>query len=593
MRDAETVLTIIRERGKKQLPLERVYRLLFNKELYLRAYARLYPNKGAMTRGITTETVDEMSQAKIERLIDDIRHERFRWTPAKRIYIPKKNGELRPLGMPTWSDKLLQEVMRSILEAYYEPQFSPYSHGFRPERGCHSALTEIQQQWTGTRWMIEGDIAKYFDTIDHERLLSILGEDIHDNRFMQMISNLLQAGYLEGWTYHKTLSGTPQGGVISPILSNIYLNKFDQYVEKILIPEYTQGNRRREGPAYARISEKLKRMKRKGQKEGVKPLLQQRRQLPSSDPNDPNYRRLRYIRYADDFVLGLVGSHADAEEIKRRIKEFLSDELTLELSDEKTLITHATTQKARFLGYHIDNQQANTKTTTNTNRIKKRSVNGRIGLHVPPDVLEKKCSPYMRKGKPIHRAEMQHESDFAIVSYYQQVYRGIVQYYILAHDVAVLGKLRYVMKSSLLKTLAGKHRTTMSAMRHKYQTTTTTAEGKTLQCLEVRIERGDKPPLIARFGGISLTRTIKAVLNDNPYVDKNSRSELIDRLRADTCELCESRNKVEVHHIRKLADLNIKGRREVPEWKKRMAAMHRKTLILCRTCHEKLHAGAL
>jgi hypothetical protein len=289
----------------------------------------------------------------------------------------------------------------------------------------------------------------------------------------------------------------------------------------------------------------------------------------------------------------LVGTHADAEEIKQRIKEFLRDELKLELSDEKTLITHATTQKARFLGYHISNQQANSKTTTNTNRIKKRSVNGRIGLHVPPDVLEKKCAPYMRDGKPIHRPEMQHESDFAIVSYYQQVYRGIVQYYILAHNVAVLGKLRYIMKGSLLKTLAGKHRTTASAMRHKYQTTTTTKEGKTLQCLEVRIEREGKSPLIARFGGISLTRTPMATLNDTPYVDKNSRSELLERLRADRCELCESTKQVEVHHIRKLADLNIKGRSEAPEWKKRMAAMHRKTLILCQNCHGKLHAGTL
>ena len=593
MRNADTVLTIIRERGKKQLPLERSYRLLYNTERYLRAYARLYPKKGAMTRGITTETVDQMSQAKIERLIDAIRHERFSWTPTKRIYIPKKNKKLRPLGLPTWTDKLLQEVLRSILEAYYEPQFSPCSHGFRPERGCHSALTEIQQQWTGTRWLIEGDIAKYFDTINHEVLMEMLGKDVHDNRFLQLISNLLQAGYMEEWTFHKTLSGTPQGGVLSPLLSNIYLNKFDQYVEKILVPAYTQGNRRRENLAYGRISGTLKRMKQRGQKEGVKALLQQRRQLPSSDPNDPAYRRLRYIRYADDFALGLVGTHADAEEIKRRIKEYLRDELKLDLSDEKTLITHATTQKARFLGYHISNQQANSKTTTNTNRIKKRSVNGRIGWHVPPDVLEKKCAPYLKEGKPIHRPEMQHESDFAIVSYYQQVYRGIVQYYILAHNVAVLGKLRYIMKNSLLKTLAGKHKTTRSAMRRKYQTMTKTEEGKTLQCLEVRVEREGKSPLIARFGGISLTRTPMATLNDTPYVDKNSRSELLDRLRADRCELCQSTKKVEVHHIRKLADLNIQGRSEAPEWKKRMAAMHRKTLILCQSCHGKLHAGTL
>src|SRR5713101_3187439 len=478
MQSAATLLGVIQDRGSRGLPLERVYRHLFNRELYLQAFARIASNEGALTPGVTDETADGMSLADIDAIIEALRFERYRWTPARRIYIEKKNStKKRPLGIPVWSDKLLQEVLRSILEAYYEPQFSPRSHGFRPGRGCHSALTEIQQQWTGTRWFIEGDIAKYFDTINHELLMKILGEHIHDNRFLQLISNLLQAGYMEDWAYHTTLSGTPQGGVISPLLSNIYLNKFDQFVEKVLVPDYTQGNRRRENPAYARVRGTLKRMKQKGKKEGVKSLLQQRRQLPSSDPNDPGYKRLRYIRYADDFALGLVGTHADAEEIKQRIKEFLRDELKLELSDEKTLITHATTQKARFLGYHISNQQANSKTTTNTNHIKKRSVNGRIGLHVPPDVNEKKCAPYMKGGKPIHRAELQHESDFAIVSYYQQVYRGIVQYYLLAHNVAVLGKLRYMMKSSLLKTLAGKHKTTMSAMRRKYQTTTTTEEG--------------------------------------------------------------------------------------------------------------------
>jgi group II intron reverse transcriptase/maturase len=591
MRDAETVLAIIRERGKKHLPLERLYRVLYNKDLYLRAYARLYSNDGAMTRGITTETVDQMSQKKIEGLIEALRHERFRWTSVKRIYIPKKNGKLRPLGLPTWSDKLVQEVIRSILEAYYEPLFSSCSHGFRPERGCHTALAEIQQHWTGVRWFIEGDIAKYFDTIDHEVLMKILGESIHDNRFLRLIRQLLQAGYVENWTFNATLSGAPQGGVLSPLLSNIYLNQLDQYIEKALIPAHTQGHRRRENPAYAHLCAKLKRMKRKGEKEGVKSLLQQRRKLPASDPNDAGYKRLRYVRYADDFLLGVVGTHADAEEIKQRIKEYLRDDLKLELSDDKTLITHATTQQARFLGYHIINQQANDKTTTNTAHIKKRSVNGRIGLYVPHDVVEKKCAQYMRTGKPIHRPEMQHESDFAIVSNYQQVYRGIAQYYLLAHNVAVLSKLHYVMKGSLLKTLAGKHKTTMSAMKYKYQTTTSTAAGKTFQCLEVRIERKGKPPLIARYGGISLTRTSRALLNDTPYVDKNSRSELVTRLLADVCELCGSSHHVQVHHLRRLADLNIKGRREVPEWKKRMAAMRRKTLIVCHTCHTEIHGG--
>ncbi len=222
MRKAETVLSIIYDRGTRGLPLEDVYRQLFNADLYLRAYARIYRNNGALTPGITSETVDGMTLAKIERIIDDVRHERYRWTPVKRTHIPKKNGKMRPLGLSTWSDKLLQEVMRSILEAYYEPQFSDHSHGFRPNRGCHTALSKVQRTWNGMRWFIEGDISDCFGSLDHEVLLGILGEKIHDNRFLRLIKNLLQAGYLEDWTWKATLSGSPQGGGVSPVLSNIY-----------------------------------------------------------------------------------------------------------------------------------------------------------------------------------------------------------------------------------------------------------------------------------------------------------------------------------------------------------------------------------
>jgi group II intron reverse transcriptase/maturase len=300
MRSAKTVLGIVHERGKRSLPLEDVYRQLFNPDLFLRAYGRVYRNDGAMTQGATKETVDGMSMRKIGAIIDLIRHERYRWTPVRRTYIPKKGGKVRPLGVPTWSDKLLQEVMRSLLEAYFEPQFSDHSHGFRPDRGCHTALSEILHNWVGTKWFIEGDIKGCFDNIDHQVLLSILREKIHDNRFLTLVECLLETGHLEDWRYHPTPSGTPQGGIISPILANIYLDRLDEFVERELIPEFTKGSRRKDNPAYRHVTYRAGRLRAAGDIEGAEAMRRTLRTLPSCDTRDPGYRRLQYVRYADD-----------------------------------------------------------------------------------------------------------------------------------------------------------------------------------------------------------------------------------------------------------------------------------------------------
>src|ERR1700751_2562493 len=254
MQEAAVVLGVLRERGRKGLPLTQLYRQMFNTNLYLLAYGNIYSNQGAMTPGASEETADGMTEDKIDQITEQMRYERYRFSPARRIYIPKKNGKLRPLGLPTWSDKLVGEVVRLLLEAYYEPQFSDRSHGFRPGHGCHTALREIASTWTGTTWFIEGDISDCFGKLDHEIMVSILAEKIHDNRFLRLIRNMLKAGYLEDWKWNATLSGAPQGGVVSPVLLNIYLHKLDSYVETVLIPQYTQGAARRRNPGYARVT---------------------------------------------------------------------------------------------------------------------------------------------------------------------------------------------------------------------------------------------------------------------------------------------------------------------------------------------------
>ncbi len=423
MQSAATVLDVLRDRGRRGLPCDELYRQLFNPHLYLLAYGRLYSNDGAMTPGADGETVDDMSLGKIGRVIDALRCERYRFAPVKRVYIEKKNGKLRPLGLPSWPDKLVGEVIRLLLEAYYEPQFSGRSHGFRPGRGCHTALTEVAVNWTGTTWFIEGDISDCFGSLDHEIMIRILAEKIHDNRFLRLLRGMLQAGYLEDWEWNATLSGAPQGGVASPILSNIYLDRLDKFVETVLVPEYTRGKLRRHNQEYRKVQYALAQARKRGDRAGARRLRRRLRCLPTGDPQDPAYRRLRYCRYADDHLLGFAGPKAEAEQIRQRLARFLRDDLKLELNQEKTLITHARTGAARFLGYEITVQHADRKLARG-----RRSVNGAIALRVPITVVKAKCAPYLQLGKPEQRPERVQLGDHEIVSIYGAEYRGIIQY---------------------------------------------------------------------------------------------------------------------------------------------------------------------
>ena len=594
MQSAETVLDILRERGRRGLPLDELYRQMFNPQLYLVAYGRLYSNKGALTPGPDAENADGMTLAKIGSLIDALRHERYQFKPVKRTYIPKKNGRRRPLGLPSWSDKLVAEVARMLLEAYYEPQFSDCSHGFRPGRGCHTALRQVAVAWTGTTWFIEGDISGCFDRLDRQVMLDALGEYIHDNRMLRLVSNMLAAGYLEDWVWNPTLSGVPQGGVASPILSNIYLHRLDTFVEKVLLPENNRGVRRVHNPAYQKVQRELAEARHRGDTATARSLRRKLRSLPTRDACDPGYRRLRYVRYADDTLLGFTGPKAEAEEIKRRLGQFLQDELKLELNQEKTLITHARSQRARFLGYEIATQHTDRFLTNG-----RRSANGVIGLKVPKAVIKAKCARHMHHGKPVRHRELTNFDDHAIIASYGAEYRGIVQYYLFAGDVARLSRLNWVMVTSMLKTLAGKYGSSVSKMARKYAATVETPYGPR-RCFQVSVARGEgKKPLVARFGGIPLRRQKNAVLTDRvqaltqrSLVPQAVRhKELVARLLLDRCEVCGSTEGVQVHQVRKLADLSKAGQHAMPTWMTLMVRRRRKTLVVCRDCHTSIHGG--
>jgi hypothetical protein len=419
-------------------------------------------------------------------------------------------------------------------------------------------------------------------------MITTLAEKIHDNRFLGLIHQMLTAGYLEDWVWNATLSGAPQGGVVSPILSNIYLHKLDVFVETVLIPEYTRGKSRANNPAYQKVVKALMQARKRGDRTLVRELRKRLHGLPSGNPNDSGYRRLRYARYADDTLLGFTGPKAEAEEIKQRLAQFLHDDLKLELNADKTLITHARTGAARFLGYEITVQHADDKVTRG-----RRAANGVVDLRVPKDVVTATCSRYLKGGKPTCRTPLVNEHDYVIVNTFGAEYRGIVQYYLLAGNVHQLNRLSWVMQTALLKTLARKHDSTVTKMATRHRAKIETPYGPRT-CYEVVVGHGkDRKPLVARFGGISLRRQRNALLQDRvpSRTIRYPRKELISRLIRGQCELCKRSGDVQVHHIRKLAELDKSGTPQLA-WVELMVKMRRKALVVCAACHDDIHTTA-
>jgi len=597
MQKAEQILQAMCKMGENRTPLTRVYRCLFSEDLFLAAYDKIARNRGALTEGTEKDTADGMSLVRIQNIIEQLRNERFKFRPARRIQIPKKSGGTRPLGIPNFTDKLVQEVLRMVLEAYYEPRFRDCSHGFRPGRGCHTALTNLHYKFKGAAWFIEGDIRGCFDNIDHETLMAILARDIQDGRLLNLIRMGLEAGYLEDWHYNRTYSGTPQGGILSPLLANIYLHELDTYIEDVQIPQYTRGKKRAPNLEYYRMGYYIKCAREAGDTERVKELELQRRKLPSQDVNDPDFRRLQYIRYADDFILSYIGTRSEAEAVKSSINEFLKQKLHLEMSISKTLITHSRTEHAKFLGYDISVYHADDKISPRTGTLTKtRSVNGCIRLGIPLGKVNELAKRYMCGEKPTHEAGLLAFSDAQIIDVYQQRFRGVAEYYKFATDRNVLRKLKYIMEISLTKTLANKFKSTVARMYKKYGGKRT-VDGYTYKVLVVEVPTKSGTRYIY-WGGIPL-KVVKPgteILDDNNgrrNVALSSRTDLVQRMQANKCEICGSQDKCEVHHIHKLADLKNRwrGKKAKPDWVVRMIAMHRKTLVVCVKCHDVIHGG--
>ena len=599
MRSPERVLNSLNEHSKdSSYKFERLYRLLFNEELFYVAYQKIASNGGSTTKGSDGRSIDEMSLARIETLIASLKDESYQPHPSRRVHIPKKNGKTRPLGIPAFEDKLVQEVVRMILEAIYEGHFETTSHGFRPKRSCHTALLHIQKTFSGAKWFIEGDIKGFFDNIDHDVLVGILRERISDDRFIRLIRKFLKAGYVEDWTFHNTYSGTPQGGIVSPILANIYLDKLDKYVKEY-IQHFDKGTKRRPGKESNNLANERKRTVRKLKKvkDGtekaalvarLKAIEQERAAFPNGDEMDESYRRLKYIRYADDFILGVIGSKEEAQRIKEDIKSFLSASLALELSEEKTLITH-TGKSAKFLGYEITVTRNNHQRRDVQGRLR-RTYGKRVRLNVSMATLRDKLLEYgameikLRNGKevwkPKCRSGLIFNDDLEILDRYNRETVGFCNYYLIANNYVVLHNFRYIMEYSMYKTFAGKYRSTVRKINKKYRLN---------KLFTVKYEQKGviKSRTFYKTSFKRRTTAFNGSCDIEPYsIADVSRTNLTDRLKAEKCELCGATGKLIMHHVRNLKDL--KGKES---WKRLMSARKRKTIALCPSCHRLRHLG--
>jgi len=608
MRNPVWVLKSLEEKAcNRDYKYERLYRNLYNPDFYLLAYQNIAKSQGSMTPGADGMTLDGMDEARITKLIASLKDRSFQPTPARRQYIAKKNSKKkRPLGIPSTDDKLVQEIVRMILEAIYEPGFSEHSHGFRPKRSCHTALLEIQNTFTGVKWMIEGDIKACFDCFDHHVLIDLLRRRIHDEYFISLMWKFLRAGYMEQWIYHTTYSGTPQGSGMSPILANIYLSELDVFLERYKENFDVGGKRRSMSKEYSRINGTHDRLRKKYNllkcdlpederimlSKQLRKIQLEKLSTPVFPVKDESYKRLQFNRYADDFVVGIIGSKEDAEKVKSDIMWFLQNTLKLTLSEEKTRITHSA-DKIRYLGYNISVLRDMSFTRTANGRLQ-RLWYGRVKLTMPHQKWVDKLLEYrafrIKKDesgnelwKTIHRGNLTSRPDIEIVSKFNSEIRGIYNFYRIAQNVSTLDKFYNIMKGSMLKTFANKYRTNTNAIKRTY------VENGVFG-VNYQAKDGDKRCEFYHDGFVRIKDDMLSYVDILPQYKKYDKpNSLAKRLKSHKCELCgENAENLIMHHVKRLKDLS----ESIPS-EKLMMEKRRKSLALCGECFKKVQAKLL
>ena len=607
MRNPIEVLKTLSDKSQdKTYRFRRLYRNLYNPEFFYLAYNNICTGQGSMTPGVDGETLDGMSEERIMKIIASLKDHSYKPHPARRVYIAKKNNskKKRPLGIPSTSDKLVQEVVRMILESIYEPNFSPDSHGFRPKRSCHTALKHIDINFKGAVWFVEGDIKACFDSFDHHVMVDILRERIDDEYFLALIWKMLKAGYMEQWEYNKTYSGTPQGSGVSPVLANIYLDRLDRFMDSYKRSFDTGSPKNRKVSSdYLKASTRYHRLKKsmgglwntvapEKRAEMSKELCKAKNEMfahPYYATCNSAYKCLHYCRYADDFIISVIGSKQDAEQIMTAVGAFLADALKLELSEEKTKITHSS-DFARFLGYDICISRSNA-VKYNAKGVAKREYSGRVMMYVPKEKWMGKLLEYhtfkikldengKEKWKTVHRGKLVNHPDIEIITKFNAEIRGLYNYYHLAHNVSVLNKFAHIMEYSMYKTFACKYRSTVSKIINDYSRNGVFSVPYPTKAGIRRCE--------FYHGGFKRVKEVLLAVDTLPNYGRKYHSPYskAGRIKHGVCERCGRKTgDIRMYHVRRMKDLTGNS-----DWEIMMRNMRRKSLAVCKDCHEKIHA---
>lgn len=556
-------------------------------ELLILAYETIKSKPGNMTPGVDDVTLDGINLNWIYNISKDLKAGKYKFKPARRVLVPKKDKvKKRPLTISSPRDKLVQQAMYSILNAIYEPFFLDSSHGSRPNRGNHTALKALKYQFKGVKWCIEADIDSNFPSIQHKVLMKLMRRRICCSKFLALVKNSITAGYMYKGDFIHSDVGIFQGNVNSPILNNIYLHELDLFMES-LSKSFDKGKSRKASPVYSKL------LYKKSKLDDVNQIKRVRRELwkiPSKDPRDPNFRKLVYVRYVDDFVVGIIGSREEAVDVRNKIRNFLKDELKLNLNEEKSLITHFSKNFISFLGAYIKGDWEKEK---RIGVIKKLGVTRKVRLtswnvlYAPiKDIFEKASqNGFFKKKKglyvPTKVGRLINLDHADIIKYYNACIRGILNYYSFANNRKSLGSFVHGLKHSCARTLALKYKLRFASKAFG-------RFGGKLKCPSTKIELFI-PNTFKAIKIFAVSCPTPDVILFKKWNDKFTSSNLLKH-----CVLCGSSERIEMHHVRKIKDLKMKMVHKKMDWfTAQMASINRKQIPLCSQHHKALHRNKL